>query len=255
MREHDTTDSTNVQSLKPFWTGATRSSRMHQRNHSWGGLQSQAHVGQAEEVEDIAHQSPLLTAHHPPSSPPELHWFQADNEMGGFVNMHEQITPKGADAPPLYHTIMMVSDFFYPDAGGVENHMYMLSQCLLQLGHKVIVCTRARGTRQGVRWLTSGLKVYYLPLMPMPDVFSSGRVSLPTLFRCYYRLLSVTIGYYHYAEDADAGCLLLRARVAAGALQATQKSPTNRKIALPKSPPHTRLLSLLLLSLYFLSLF
>ena len=25
-------------------------------------------------------------------------------------------------------------------------------------------------------------QVYYLPLLPMPDVFSSGRVSLPTLF-------------------------------------------------------------------------
>jgi hypothetical protein len=48
---------------------------------------------------------------------------------------------------------------------------------------QVIVCTRARGTRQGVRWLTGGLKVYYLAVMPMPDVFSSGRVSLPTLFR------------------------------------------------------------------------
>ena len=48
---------------------------------------------------------------------------------------------------------------------------------------QVIVVTRARGNRQGVRWLRGGLKVYYLPLMPMPDVFSSGRVSLPTLFR------------------------------------------------------------------------
>ena len=28
--------------------------------------------------------------------------------------------------------------------------MFMLSQCLLQLGHKVIVVTRARGNRQGV---------------------------------------------------------------------------------------------------------
>ena len=49
------------------------------------------------------------------------------------------------------------------------------------------MCTRARGTRQGVRWLTGGLKVYYLALMPMPDVFSSGRVSLPTLFRLLVR--------------------------------------------------------------------
>jgi hypothetical protein len=31
----------------------------------------------------------------------------------------------------------MVSDFFYPNFGGVENHIYYLSQCLLSRGHKV----------------------------------------------------------------------------------------------------------------------
>lgn len=30
------------------------------------------------------------------------------------------------------------ADFFYPDAGGVENHMFMLSHCLMHLGHKVL---------------------------------------------------------------------------------------------------------------------
>lgn len=35
------------------------------------------------------------------------------------------------------HRILMVSDFFYPNFGGVENHIYYLSQCLLKLGHKV----------------------------------------------------------------------------------------------------------------------
>lgn len=35
------------------------------------------------------------------------------------------------------HNILMVSDFFYPNFGGVENHIYLLSQCLLKLGHKV----------------------------------------------------------------------------------------------------------------------
>lgn len=34
-------------------------------------------------------------------------------------------------------TILMVSDFFYPNFGGVENHIYYLSQCLIELGHKV----------------------------------------------------------------------------------------------------------------------
>ena len=35
------------------------------------------------------------------------------------------------------HRILMVSDFFYPNFGGVESHIYYLSQCLLELGHKV----------------------------------------------------------------------------------------------------------------------
>ena len=31
----------------------------------------------------------------------------------------------------------MVSDFFYPNTGGVESHIYHLSECLLARGHKV----------------------------------------------------------------------------------------------------------------------
>jgi phosphatidylinositol glycan class A protein len=31
----------------------------------------------------------------------------------------------------------MISDFFYPDVGGVENHIYMLSANLIRKGHKV----------------------------------------------------------------------------------------------------------------------
>ncbi|KAL6003273.1 hypothetical protein ACLOJK_023496 [Asimina triloba] len=74
--------------------------------------------------------------------------------------------------------ILMVSDFFYPNFGGVENHIYYLSQCLLELGHKVrsvwhahvdvpytqvVVMTHAYGKRSGVRYMTRGLKVYYVP--------------------------------------------------------------------------------------------
>lgn len=33
--------------------------------------------------------------------------------------------------------ICMASDFFYPSIGGVEEHVYNLSQMLLALGHKV----------------------------------------------------------------------------------------------------------------------
>ncbi|XP_026392877.1 phosphatidylinositol N-acetylglucosaminyltransferase subunit A-like [Papaver somniferum] len=62
--------------------------------------------------------------------------------------------------------ILMVSDFFYPNFGGVENHIYLLSQCLLKLGHKVVVMTHAYGNRSGVRYMTGGLKVYYIPWKP-----------------------------------------------------------------------------------------
>lgn len=31
----------------------------------------------------------------------------------------------------------MVSDFFHPEVGGVENHIYMLSVTLMRMGHKV----------------------------------------------------------------------------------------------------------------------
>lgn len=61
--------------------------------------------------------------------------------------------------------------------GGVEMHIWSLSQCLLELGHKVIVVTHAYGDRQGIRYMTNGLKVYYLPLSVCYD-----QVIFPTLF-------------------------------------------------------------------------
>jgi len=53
----------------------------------------------------------------------------------------------------------MVSDFFYPNMGGVEEHIFNLSQCLLENGHKVIILTHSYGDRVGVRYMTNGLKV------------------------------------------------------------------------------------------------
>ncbi|KAL9230353.1 hypothetical protein vseg_005716 [Gypsophila vaccaria] len=63
--------------------------------------------------------------------------------------------------------VLMVSDFFYPNFGGVESHIYYLSQCLIKLGHKVVVMTHAYGSRTGVRYMTNGLKVYYVPWKPL----------------------------------------------------------------------------------------
>ena len=54
----------------------------------------------------------------------------------------------------------MVCDFFYPNIGGVESHIYQLSQCLIRQGHKIIVVTHAYDKgRSGVRYLSNGLKV------------------------------------------------------------------------------------------------
>jgi hypothetical protein len=35
------------------------------------------------------------------------------------------------------YSIAMISDFFYPNMGGVEEHLYQISQCLIKRGNKV----------------------------------------------------------------------------------------------------------------------
>ncbi|KAF6390641.1 phosphatidylinositol glycan anchor biosynthesis class A [Rhinolophus ferrumequinum] len=81
------------------------------------------------------------------------------------------------------HNICMVSDFFYPNMGGVESHIYQLSQCLIERGHKVVIVTHAYGNRKGIRYLTNGLKVYYLPLKVMYNQSTATTLfhSLPLL--------------------------------------------------------------------------
>ncbi|KAI8820391.1 uncharacterized protein EV422DRAFT_496850 [Fimicolochytrium jonesii] len=71
----------------------------------------------------------------------------------------------------------MVSDFFYPNMGGVEAHIYHLSQRLVRRGHKVIIVTHNYGQRVGIRYLTSGVKVYHVPHWLVVD-----QVSLPTVY-------------------------------------------------------------------------
>ena len=77
----------------------------------------------------------------------------------------------------------MISDFFYPSMGGVENHVYQLAQCLLMQGHKVVVVTHRYGGRCGVRCLPRGLKVYYLPFCGVHDrvILPTGLMLLPLL--------------------------------------------------------------------------
>jgi phosphatidylinositol N-acetylglucosaminyltransferase subunit A len=75
------------------------------------------------------------------------------------------------------YNIAFVSDFFYPRLGGVEMHIYQLAQWLQDRGHKVIIITNTHGDRQGIRYLSNGLKVYYTPICGMFD-----QASMPTLF-------------------------------------------------------------------------
>ncbi|KAI7777958.1 hypothetical protein LA080_002870 [Diaporthe eres] len=77
---------------------------------------------------------------------------------------------------PTYN-IAMVSDFFFPQPGGVESHIYQLSQRLIDRGHKVVIITHAYDDRKGVRYLTNGLKVYYVPFFV---IYRSA--SFPTVF-------------------------------------------------------------------------
>ena len=85
------------------------------------------------------------------------------------------MTEEQVDRPRL--TVAMVSDFFYPNVGGVESHIYNLSQCLLERGHRVIVVTHYYEDRVGIRYMTNMLKVYYLPIVPFYN-----KSILPTIF-------------------------------------------------------------------------
>ncbi|KAL8571190.1 hypothetical protein ACOMHN_010651 [Nucella lapillus] len=82
----------------------------------------------------------------------------------------------------------MVCDFFYPNMGGVESHIYQLSSCLLDRGHKVVIVTHKYGDRCGIRYLSNGLKVYYLPVPPFYN-----QCILPSLFTTLPLLRSVFI--------------------------------------------------------------
>ena len=98
------------------------------------------------------------------------------------------------------YAIAMVCDFFYPRFGGVESHLYQLSQCLIARGHKVVVLTHAYNTRHGVRYLSNGLKVYYLPFPPVyqASAFPSVFAMLP-LFRNIFIRERIEIVHGHGA--------------------------------------------------------
>lgn len=89
------------------------------------------------------------------------------------------------------HRVALVSDFFFPGFGGVEIHIYNIAQCLMKRGHKVIVITRAYGDRNGIRYVTNGLKVYHVPLVGVQ--LPPGTVTLPTIVGALPLLRSIFI--------------------------------------------------------------
>ncbi|KAG0573999.1 hypothetical protein KC19_VG227300 [Ceratodon purpureus] len=111
------------------------------------------------------------------------------------------------------YRVLMVSDFFYPNFGGVENHIYYLSQCLLQRGHKVVVATHAYGRRSGVRYMTNGLKVYYIPRLPFiqQNVLPTLSGSLPIIRTILVRE-GITLVHGHQAFSTLCHESLLHAR-------------------------------------------
>lgn len=110
-------------------------------------------------------------------------------------------------------TVCMISDFFYPNMGGVEMHIWCLSQCLIQRGHKVIVITHAYGDRQGIRCMTNGLKVYYLPLTVVYDqvIFPTLYAFIP-LFRNILIRERVSIVHSHQSTSSLSNECILYAR-------------------------------------------
>lgn len=121
--------------------------------------------------------------------------------------------PGGRMGAGRAQSVCMVSDFFYPNMGGVESHIYQLSQCLIERGHKVLVVTHAYGSRKGVRYLTNGLKVYYLPLRVMYNQSTATTLfhSLPLLRYIFVRE-RVTIVHAHSSFSAMAHDALFHAK-------------------------------------------
>lgn len=75
--------------------------------------------------------------------------------------------------------IAMISDYFYPRLGGVENHILNLSKELRKIGHEIVIITNANTGISGVHYI-EGFKTYYLTLFTMfsgsvfPTIISSA---------------------------------------------------------------------------------
>lgn len=100
------------------------------------------------------------------------------------------------------YNIAMVSDFFYPQPGGVEFHVYHLAQKLIDMGHSVIIITHHYGDRRGIRTLTNGLKIYYVPFLIVyrSSVFPTVFLAFPIIRNIFIReQINIVHGHGSYS--------------------------------------------------------
>jgi phosphatidylinositol N-acetylglucosaminyltransferase subunit A len=90
----------------------------------------------------------------------------------------------------------MVSDFYYPNVGGVENHLHFLSLQLISMGHTIVIVTHAypdKDVFSGIVTTKDGIKVYYLNLWVLYSQCTMPNIGLNLHI---YRYKSINAGAY-----------------------------------------------------------
>jgi len=103
----------------------------------------------------------------------------------------------------------MITDFFYPNLGGIETHILALSKALTSLGHTVFVITHAHENYSGIHYITNGLKVYYLPRVTCANVVFPTMYSLPKIRKILIReKVDVVHGHSSFSILAQEGMII-----------------------------------------------
>lgn len=105
------------------------------------------------------------------------------------------------------YTIALVSDWYYPKAGGVEYSVDSLARNLQAFGHEVHIITK---NNDGVPWKDS------LPVIRLKGKVIAERLILPTAYKDLYRILragSYDIIHAHGLDSPLAMMSLLLARI------------------------------------------
>lgn len=101
-----------------------------------------------------------------------------------------------------FHSIALVTDFFYPSIGGVETHVKMIGEELIKLGHSVIVITHKYTNYLG--YMKIGMiDVYYadLPVLCPNNVLPTVFPSLP-FYKEIFNMHKVDIVHGHQSMSS-----------------------------------------------------